>query len=575
MIARSLALLTTVAFLVAVAGGGTQASSTTTVDLQVLAIAAFSGQVEPVNVSGIGTVGGAAALSAHFQAERSRNPNSLSLASANSFGATPPISNLFQDEPTVLSMNLMGIDADGLGNDNFDNGLTHLQRAIDLAQYPFLAANLRNLQGNLRGVEPFRIFEVAGVRIAVIGVISPDAPGRVFPGNFGSLEVTDPVAAARAARQQAEARGASVFVLITDMWVASTPNEAARGPLLDLAAGLSGFDVILGSQSGSESSRVINGALVIANQPRGLTYSRTRLTFDREANRVLAATNDFVTPRTEALQPDARIASLLASYRSQLATRLTQVIGYATSPITLRDTCGDPEGRSCESLVGNVVADAMRLAYGTDFALMNSGALRSDLTCPELDRPDDFCETFQPPPYPISAGQVQALLPFGNIAVRVTITGVELKAFLENAVSLMPTSAGRFPQVSGLCFEYDISRPAGARVTRAVRQAADHACTGPAIDFTAGARYTLTTNEFIAAGGDGYPAGRESDVLLERLDTVLTRYIGAASPLTPRLDGRIRCISSGTTPCPQSAFRPSAGFTGAIQPPATGDGGLR
>ncbi len=126
----------------------------------------------------------------------------------------------------------------------------------------------------------------------------------------------------------------------------------------------------------------------------------------------------------------------------------------------------------CESLIGNVTTDALRLTYNTDFAITNSGGLRADLTCPTTDLPSDFCPAYTPPPYPITRGQVLGVLPFGNVVFTVDISGAELKTFLENGVSLMPSANGRFPQVSGLCFTYDIEAAAGSRVLSAVRQAA-------------------------------------------------------------------------------------------------------
>ena len=150
------------------------------------------------------------------------------------------------------------------------------------------------------------------------------------------------------------------------------------------------------------------------------------------------------------------------------------------------DSCGRLDGRLCESLVGNIVTDAMRqLGPGFDFAITNSGGLRADLTCPTTDSPDDFCPAYTPPPFPITRGQVLGVLPFGNLVASVEGNGAELKAFLENGVSSMPAANGRFPQVSGLCFTYDISAPAGSRVTSVVRQATDGTCTGPAVDLTA------------------------------------------------------------------------------------------
>ena len=96
---------------------------------------------------------------------------------------------------------------------------------------------------------------------------------------------------------------------------------------------------------------------------------------------------------------------------------------------------------------------------------------RAALTCPPTDSPTDFCPSFIPPPFPITRGQVLTVLPFGNVAVTLTVNGAELKTMLENGVSSMPGVNGRFPQVSGLCFTYNIENPVGSRVLSAVRQA--------------------------------------------------------------------------------------------------------
>jgi hypothetical protein len=227
------------------------------------------------------------------------------------------------------------------------------------------------------------------------------------------------------------------------------------------------------------------------------------------------------------------------------------VIGYATGPVPRADACGGATGRSCESKIGNVVADAMRTAYGTDVAIMNSGALRADLTCPATDVPSDFCPAFTPPPYPITRGQVYAVMPFGNKVVTLTINGAELKTMLENGVSQAPDmSAGRFPQVSGLCFTYGIGLAAGSRVTGAVRQAADGSCTGPALDLTATATYSLASNDFMMTGGDGYPNFSARMTVRELLDQVVADRIAALGTINPAIQGRIVCTTGGAPACP-------------------------
>ncbi len=219
--------------------------------------------------------------------------------------------------------------------------------------------------------------------------------------------------------------------------------------------------------------------------------------------------------------------------------------------IPRKDSCNEGNGRSCESLIGNTVADALRATYGTDLAIQNSGGLRADLTCPIVDIPTDNCPAYVPPPYPITGSQVSIILPFANLIVTLQVTGLELKAMLENGVSQMPSPAGRFPQVSGLCFTYDIALTPGARVVSAVRQAGDGSCTGAVIALNSGATtYSLAMPNFIAAGGDGYPDFTGRFVHFGRDDVVVADYLLANDPITPTLQGRIVCTTSGATPCP-------------------------
>jgi 2',3'-cyclic-nucleotide 2'-phosphodiesterase (5'-nucleotidase family) len=140
------------------------------------------------------------------------------------------------------------------------------------------------------------------------------------------------------------------------------------------------------------------------------------------------------------------------------------------------------------------------------------------------------------------------------VAVTLDITGAELKEMLEVGVASMPEASGAFPQISGFCFTYDISREAGERVTGAVRQAADGSCSGEAIDFSETAAYTLTTNDFTASGGDGYPnllsRANSRDVLANVLADAIAETSALALPgeaLSPQVQGRITCEGEG---CP-------------------------
>jgi 2',3'-cyclic-nucleotide 2'-phosphodiesterase (5'-nucleotidase family) len=532
--------------------------STTTI--KILDISDWHAQLDPQPVGNPAImVGGAEALSSWFKEERAANPNTLTLTAGDDFGASPPLSGFFDEEPSIKAQRLMGIQIGTFGNHNFDRGIEFLQDRIDQAADPnevgepfsYVSANLQNRDGELEGVEDYKIFTIDGVRIAVIGLTNPEAPSLVFPGNFGSIVPTDPVAAGNAARAAARDAGAKVIVAIAHMGIEGTTGGQAFGPLVDLAHGLKGFDLIIGDHTNFLYEDVINGALVVENLSKSLSYSRIELTVRRDNGKVIAADNTFVTP-TSAGRTDADIAAMLAPYRTALAPILNVHVGDSTVQIPRADSCGRSDGRLCESLIGDVVTDSMRDRYATDFAITNSGGLRANLTCPTTDLATDFCPPFTPPPYPITRGQTFGVLPFGNFTVTVDdVTGAELKAMLENGVSFMPGANGRFPQVAGLCFTYDISAPVGNRVTGAVRQSLDGSCTGAAIDLVGGT-YTLALNDFMSTGGDGYPRFATERVNSDgvTLEQTLTDYLTASSPISPALQGRIVCTTSGATACP-------------------------
>jgi 2',3'-cyclic-nucleotide 2'-phosphodiesterase (5'-nucleotidase family) len=556
-----LLLLIALVTLVTSTGAATAAPQRGTIEIQILNVSDWHGQLDPL-VVGTAQVGGAAVLSAYFQADRAANPNTITLTAGDAFGATPPISGFFGDVPTIEAMNLMGFQVDTLGNHNFDGGIAHLQGLIDLADFQYVSANLENRDANLTGVEDFKIIEVGGVKVGIVGLTNPEAPTLVFPGSFGTSTPTDPIKAAIQARGKAKDAGAELVIVICHMGVTGFNSDGSPyGPLIDFAQAVNKdnnknqkIDVIIGDHTDIQFSGIINGALVYENRSKGLTYAKAKLTVDANNHKLVNLSVNsvtFVTPAAASVTADPAVAALVNGYRTQLTPILGTVIGASNVVILRADSCfanlpSDPssQGRRCESLVGNLTTDALRDRYGTDFAITNSGGLRDRLTCPPSGGGTGFCPVYSAPPYQITRGQVLAVLPFGNVAVTLSLNGAELKAMLENGVSAMPGVNGRFAQVSGLCFTYNIEAAAGSRVTGAVRQAADGTCTGAAVDLTAASTYTIATNDFMANAGDGYPFFANRMVTREILDQVLADYISAAGTVTPTIQGRINCYDA-------------------------------
>lgn len=533
VVAVALCLLAPVALVVLKAQTGRAARLP--IEIQFLTVSDWHAQLDPLSVVGVGNMGGAAVLSSYWQADRAANPHTLTLTAGDAYGASPPLSGFFEERPAVLAMNLMGFDADTFGNHNFDRGTAHLQQMIDLAEFPYVSANLKNVEENLTGVLPFKIFDVGGVKVAVIGITNPEAPTLVFPGSFGTIEVTDPVPAANRARAAARRAGAKVFIAITHLGVTGFDpvTGAAVGPLIDFANNVGGFDIIFGDHTDVQFSDIINNALVVENRSKGLTYARSRLTVDAGNGRLLERSVEFVTPLSSAVTPDPAIVTLLNPFRADLSAVFDRVIGVATDVF--------PRGGNIERLqevaIGNLVTDSMRLRYGAQLAITNGGGIRAPLPSSFLPADTSLRRNtpgYAPgPPFDLVVGDVFTVLPFGNSVVTRTVTGAQLFAALEHSVAVIPSASGRFLQISGFRFTYDSSQPAGSRIVSVELDDSTPI-------FPDGTLYTLALPDFVNAGGDGYTMLADGQgTTREVMADVVLEHIEALGTVTPAIEGRI------------------------------------
>lgn len=514
------------------------AAPRSTVEIQFLTVSDWHAQLDPLSITGVGNVGGAAVLAAYFDADRAANPNTITLAAGDSFGASPPLSGFFDEEPAVLAMNAMGFDADTLGNHNFDRGLDHLQAMIDLAEFPYLSSNLKNVDDNLDGVARYTVIEVGGVKVGIIGVTNPEVETLVKPGSTGTIEFDAAVKSANQARARAQADGAEVTVAIVHMGVTGYDDDGnAVGPLIDFADEVGNFDVIFGDHTDVKYQGVHNGALVVENASKGATYARTTLVVDPKNGRVDSAETEFVTPLASAVTPDAAITAMLAPYRAELAELFDEKIAVATGVF--------PRGSNLERLreaaIGDLVCEAMRDTYGTQLCLTNGGGLRAAL--PSSYAPLDTtlrrnrAGYAAGPPYDLVVGDVYTVLPFGNEVVTMEITGADLWSAMEHSVSALPSANGWFAQIAGFRFTYDVSQPVGARV---VSVSLDD---GTAIDPDE-TTYTLATNDFVYAGGDSYDMlDNGTGVSRDLMANVVLDYLRDVGTITPTTDGRISAVT--------------------------------
>jgi 2',3'-cyclic-nucleotide 2'-phosphodiesterase (5'-nucleotidase family) len=220
---------------------------------------------------------------------------------------------------------------------------------------------------------------------------------------------------------------------------------------------------------------------------------------------------------TAGVEPHAGVGEVVARYESELETELGVALGKSAVELdSLR-----AHVRTRETNMGNLIADAMRAALGTDVGLTNGGGIRGDRT--------------YEPGTTLTRKDVLAELPFGNVGVSMELSGGDLRAAIENGVSRVEDTAGRFPQVSGMAFTYDPSRPQGNRIVEITVGGA------PLDDARS---YTVATNDYIAAGGDGYGALKNGRLIVDSsggtlMASQVMSYIAARGTVAPQVEGRI------------------------------------
>jgi 5'-nucleotidase len=558
--------------------------ATPPVNLQVLNVSDWHGNVDPASAAG-----GAWNISARWKEDRANhNGPTLTLTAGDDFGASPPLASFFDEVPAVKAERLMGIQVNTFGNHDFDKGIAHLQRMIDLAgaktsaenpgkPFPYVAANLTNLNDNLKGVKPMKTFKLGGLKVAVIGIVNEEAPTIVTPGNFGTMELTDGVAATVKYATKARKAGANVVIVITHKGMDTVSPVA--GKLSDFAAALPEglVDVVIGDHTNIQfSATAPNGVLYHENLSYGNSYARTFITATpKKGGTVSAKRVEFVVPGPAGslaenntscgtLQYcDQALVDMLVPYRTQLAAALDGKIGTTTLPF---DRGGNIERRQ-EMPIGDLVADGMRVTYGVDFGFITGGSLRQQFpTCTyapvdkTLHRSNFGADhtTLAPcsgyaegGPYDLVKGDVYAVLPFGNNVITREVTGHQLWQMLENGVSLCPnpitsadTCAGRFPQVSGLKVTYKLANPSGCSGSETSNPPTWACSSNPASFRTQtvtksdgtpipddSATYTLATTDFTNTGGDAYFMLKDgAGVTRDRDANVFLSYMEVVGP---------------------------------------------
>jgi 5'-nucleotidase/UDP-sugar diphosphatase len=468
-------------------------------ELSILHINDLHGWLLPHPYGGEGVQeGGAARLAALVR--RETTARTLFLAAGDLMQGTN-ISNYFRGRPVIEALNDMGLDASAVGNHDFDYGLAVLEERAAEASFPFLAANVEGEDAAF--LKPFTLVDRGGLRIALFGLTTERTPLETHPKNVRGLAFPSALEAARRLVPELERR-ADLVICLSHLGL----EEDRR-----LAAEVEGIDIIIGGHSHTKMTGPlrVGSTVIVQAYERGAFLGRLDVTV--EEGRVTAADGRLL-PVDGTAGEDREVAALVEGYRVEAGRGMDLVLGRAAVPFD-----GDRSRlRSRETNLGDLVADVIREAAGAQIAILNGGAVRAGI-----------------PEGPVTLAHLYNVLPFDNHVLSFLLTGHEVREALETGLSRLAESGGGFPQVSGMSFAFDPGAPAGERL-REVKVGAE-ALAGDRV-------YTVATNDFIAAGGDGYALFEGRDPVFidssRYLRELLADYWKERGEISMGVEGRIR-----------------------------------
>ncbi|WP_432166067.1 bifunctional metallophosphatase/5'-nucleotidase [Streptomyces sp. bgisy031] len=552
-----------------------------TVDVQLLSFNDFHGNLEPpAGSSGQVTenlpdgttrkidAGGVEYLATSLRTARKSHPYSVTAAAGDLIGASPLLSGLFHDEPTVEAMNKLDLDVTSVGNHEFDEGATELARMqnggchpkdgcfedgkkFEGADYPYLAANVTNEKTGKPILAPYWVWKHNGVKIGFIGVTLEGTPDIVSADGVKGLKFHDEIETVNKYAEILDKQGVkSIVTLIHEGGVPASgsynydcdsPSGGAgiSGPIVDIAKGISPkVDALVTGHTHNAYVCTVpdpsgKPRLVTSASSYGKLYTDTTLTYDRRTKDIVRTSVKSANHVVSRTQPKAAdMTALIGRWNKLAAPVASRPVGYISADIPGRGAA------SPEEPLGDLIADA-QLAHAktldpkASLALMNPGGVRSDLVYKASGSEGDGVVTY---------GEGFTVQPFSNTVNLADLTGAQVITALQQQVSGSNEASPKILQPSaGLTYTLDMTKTGAARVV-----VDSIKLNGAAID--PAATYRVAMNSFLAGGGDGFAAlGQGKNPLvgsddLKAFNDYLTANSSATSPIAPPKADRITIV---------------------------------
>lgn len=485
--------------------------------------------------------GGSEHLATAVRELAAKNPNHIFVAAGDLVGASPLLSALFHDEPTIDSLSLMGLEASAVGNHEFDRGraeLLRLQRGgchprdgcrgpvpFSGARFHYLAASTYDTRTGSTLLPAYHVKSFGGIPVAFIGLTLKDTPRIVVPDGVAGLEFRDEAQTVNALIPELKRQGIeAIVVLIHEGGLPAGDHDECpgiSGPIVDIVRKFDrAVDVVISGHTHRAYNCRIDGRLVTSAGHYGTLISEIDLALDRQTRDVISARAHNVIVRHDRFAKDPLQTALIERYEQLSAPLAGRIVGRVGVPLSREQNAAG------EIPIGQVVADAQlaaTLPAGAQIALMNPGGLRGALAGDAEGR--------------VRYADLFSVQPFSNRLVTLTLTGAQLQQALEQ--QWLDQAQPRILQVSsGFGYAWDASRPPGQRVVPG-------SMTLHGKPIAPGDRLRVTVNSFLAAGGDNFTVfardGTEAVTGVSDIEA-LEAWFRAPGPVTPPVSARIRRV---------------------------------
>ncbi len=461
-----------------------------------------------------GKRGGLARLLTLKKKALAENPNTIFTLGGDTLSPSVE-TRTYKGAQMIDAWNAVGLDYSVLGNHEFDIKTADLLLRIKESKFTWLGANVIDTKTGkiFADLPPYVIRDFGGVKIGIIGLLLPET--KETSSMEESLTVTDYCATAKKlVKRMRKKEKVSAVIGLTHLFMAQDKKLAQCAD----------FDLILGGHEHTLLQSSSNGTPIFKMTADAREMGKFNLNFNAQTRRFESMDWEII-PVTDAVPDAPEFAPVAAKYKS-LLDELAVTVGATSETLDALSL----SSRTKETNIGNFIADAYRDAAKADVALVNGGSIRADLIYN---------------PGVLTKRDVLSMLPFNNPIVKIEITGKTLRETLEHGVARSAVSEdnepGRFPQISGMSFKFDTTRPVGSRTS-------DILVGGKPLDENK--IYTLATSDFLVSrGGDGYVMFKDAKILINaanaQKDSDVFEKAIKDSPnatIAPRLEGRIMRI---------------------------------